>query len=156
MISSRLRGLLVAIVPVALAAGLVAVVAAHDGGAGLANASDHAGKVVPVRGGNEDADEDAGEDAGEEAEQEAGEEAAGGGEHCATDPRTLEGEALAALNHGAIVCWAAHQDTPEGYRNHGAWVSEWAKQKGSDSSATARAGHGKSDGAGKPDGVGKR
>jgi hypothetical protein len=31
------------------------------------------------------------------------------------------------MNHGSIVCWAAHQPTPAtGYANHGAWVSHWA------------------------------
>jgi hypothetical protein len=48
-------------------------------------------------------------------------------DHCAVDPRTLTPEQLDELNHGAIVCWAAHQDTPEGFKNHGAWVSSWAK-----------------------------
>jgi hypothetical protein len=33
---------------------------------------------------------------------------------------------LAALGHGSYVCWAAHQPTPDGYANHGAWVSHWA------------------------------
>ena len=50
-------------------------------------------------------------------------------DHCATDPTTLTPEELAAMNHGAIVCWAAHQPTPDGYANHGAWVSHWAKIK---------------------------
>ena len=56
--------------------------------------------------------------------------------HCLTDPTTATPEELAVLNHGAIVCWAAHQVTPDGYANHGAWVSEWAhKNHGADASA---------------------
>ncbi len=48
------------------------------------------------------------------------------GDHCSTDPTTLTPGQLAAMNHGSIVCWAAHQPTPAGYANHGAWVSHWA------------------------------
>ena len=49
-------------------------------------------------------------------------------DNCTTDPTNLIGAQLAALTHGSIVCWAAHQPTPAGYANHGAWVSHWAKQ----------------------------
>jgi hypothetical protein len=31
-------------------------------------------------------------------------------------------------NHGGVVCGAAHAETPEGYANHGAYVSEVAKE----------------------------
>ena len=67
-----------------------------------------------------------------------------GGDHCATDPTNLSVDALAAMNHGSIVCWAAHQTSWDGYDSHGAFVSHWAhqgKQNGSDSGAS----HGKSD-----------
>ena len=47
--------------------------------------------------------------------------------NCSVDPTTATPEVLAGLTHGQIVCWAAHQPTPDGYRNHGAWVSQWAK-----------------------------
>jgi hypothetical protein len=47
--------------------------------------------------------------------------------NCLTDPTTLTVEALAAMSHGSIVCWAAHQTTwPAEFQNHGAWVSSWA------------------------------
>jgi len=49
-----------------------------------------------------------------------------GGDHCATDPTGLSDEQLAAMNHGSIVCWAAHQTSWPGYDNHGAFVSHWA------------------------------
>ena len=72
-------------------------------------------------------DEDGDEDAeAETAEAEEDAEPEGEGDHC-VDPSTLTPEVLAETNHGAIVCWAAHQETPEGYDNHGKWVSEWAR-----------------------------
>ena len=58
-----------------------------------------------------------------------------------TDPATD----LTTLTHGQIVCWAAQQETPDGYKNHGAWVSQWAKgDHGKDASATR--GNGKAKG----------
>ena len=54
--------------------------------------------------------------------------AADAGDHCATGPTTLTASQLEAANHGSIVCWAAHQATPDGYANHGAFVSEWARK----------------------------
>ncbi|MBI3746969.1 MAG: hypothetical protein HY264_10710 [Chloroflexi bacterium] len=48
--------------------------------------------------------------------------------NCATDPTKLTAQQLNAMTHGSIVCWAAHQPTPDTYANHGAWVSHWAKQ----------------------------
>jgi hypothetical protein len=53
----------------------------------------------------------------------------GSNDNCAIDPTTLAPEQLALMNHGSIVCWAAHQPTPSGYANHGAWVSQWAHMK---------------------------
>lgn len=142
----RLRGILVAAVILLLSAGVVAAGGPSDPSAhGRDIASERSGKTVPVAQGNheeDEDDEDADEDGAEDAEV---------GDHCATDPRTVEGEELAALSHGAIVCWAAHQAAPAGYRNHGAWVSEWAKQnKGHETSESARAGHGRPEGVGKP------
>ncbi len=134
-----LRGLLVAIVVIVLSAGAAAAAGPSGHAAnGLATAAEKAGKTVPVAA-QEESEQD------EETEQETEEDtqaapADAGGDHCATDPRTLEPEALAELNHGAIVCWAAHQETPEGFDNHGAWVSSWAKQnKGHSEDASAAA-----------------
>lgn len=84
----------------------------HDLGAPTVGAGQEAGET------DEDGDAEEAPDADAEA----------GGDHCATDPGAATPEELAALNHGAIVCWAAHQETPEGYRNHGAFVSAWAKK----------------------------
>lgn len=72
------------------------------------------------------------------------EETSDGGDHCATNPTGLSDSDLAAMNHGSIVCWAAHQASwPTIYANHGAFVSHWAhegKTNGSQKDAT----HGKS------------
>jgi hypothetical protein len=125
-----LRGLLIAIVVIVLSAGAVAAASPNGHAAnGLATAADKAGKTVPVAAqGQEGTNEDTGGDVEDEANQpETTDDTGDTGDHCATDPRTLDDAALAALNHGAIVCWAAHQDTPEGFDNHGAWVSSWAK-----------------------------
>lgn len=55
-------------------------------------------------------------------------ESSDSGTNCSVDPTTAAPDVLAGLTHGQIVCWAAHQPTPAGYANHGAWVSHWAKQ----------------------------
>ena len=62
------------------------------------------------------------------------------GSHCTTDPTKAAPNVLAGLNHGAIVCWAAHQPTPNTFANHGAWVSHWAKaNKGATHAAAGKA-----------------
>ena len=131
-----LRGLLVAIVVIVLSSGAAAAAGpSGDAANGLATAAEKAGKTVPV------AAQEETEEGTVAADQGAG------GDHCATDPRTLEPAALAELNHGAIVCWAAHQETPEGFDNHGAWVSSWAKQNhghADDASAAASTNRGQS------------
>lgn len=126
----RLQGLLIALVALALSASLAfGAQPEAPGAAGRANAATHAGKTVPVAttgdeetAGDEDTDED--EDA---AGEEAGEETGEAGDHCLVDPTLLTEEELAAMNHGSVVCWAAHQETwPEEFTNRGAWVSSWA------------------------------
>ena len=121
----RLRPLLIGLVALLFTA-TIAFAAKPEGGApGRLVAAEHAGKTVPVL--TEESDEDADENAeeNEPAEETESEDA---GENCATDPTGLSDEDLALLRHGSVVCWAAHQETPEGYDNHGAWVSEWAKK----------------------------
>ena len=145
----RLRGLLIAIVALLFTAGIAFAGGPSDASShGREIASERSGKTVPVVQ-QEDVEE-------EEEDEDEGAEDTEAGDHCATDPRTLEGEELAALNHGAIVCWAAHQETPEGFKNHGEWVSSWAKDnRGHETSESARESHGKPDGVGKPEGAGK-
>jgi hypothetical protein len=157
---THLRALSVALLGTAFSAGLVFAsppALPDQASAGLANAGLHAGKTVPVRAGlldeetTEDTDADEDTDVDEEIEVEALDEEAG--DNCATDPTGLTDEELAAMRHGSIVCWAAHQDTwPEEFKNHGQWVSSWAKWKAPEEDAEAEAatspGNGKSKGKG--------
>ena len=126
----RIKGVFIALIALALSASL-AFGAQPPAAAsfGLENAASHAGKTVPVAGtdpvtaGDEETDEEPVDEEEETLEDEESEEA---GDNCLTDPTGLTEEELAAMKHGSIVCWAAHQELPEGYANHGAWVSEWA------------------------------
>jgi hypothetical protein len=127
----RLRGVLIAFAALALSAGL-AFGAQPETGWGLSNASAHAGKTVPVKAGqvaDEETDEDTEDLGGEDTDEDVEDDAGGGGEHCSTDPTALTPEELAELNHGSIVCWAAHQkEWPEWFKTHGKHVSCWAHQ----------------------------
>jgi hypothetical protein len=137
----HLRSILAAVTILALSAGL-AFGAAPAASWGLANAASHAGKTVPVAGAGDtleedetesdeesDTDEDSDtEEADEEEETESEDETTEeDGANCATDPTVATEEELAELNHGSIVCWAAHQtEWPEWFENHGQWVRCWA------------------------------
>jgi hypothetical protein len=151
----RLRGPLIAFVGLALSAGLA--FGAQPTTTGLANASAHAGKTVPVNA----ADETTGEENADETTDETTEsDSSDSADNCTTDPSALTAEQLAAMRHGSIVCWAAHQTTwPEWFSNHGAFVRCWAHQgKGDAPSCTtappappadASTGHGHGNGKGK-------
>ena len=118
MLIHRLRGVLIAFVALALSASLAFGAQPDASQRGLANASTHAGKTVPVKATDE-------ETAGDEDTEDSSESS----DHCTTDPTTLTPEQLAAANHGSIVCWAAHQTSwPEWFSNHGAFVKCWAHQ----------------------------
>ena len=146
----RLKAIIIAIVALALSASLAFGASPPEAASfGLENAAAHAGKTVPVAGGDvettgEEEEED-GEEPAEEEEEEGEEseesvESEEAGDNCLTDPTVLTDEELDAMRHGSIVCWAAHQETPEGYDNHGKWVSEWAKAgKGDDADAPEEA-----------------
>ena len=128
----RLRVVIIAFAALALSAGLAFGAQPDASLPGLANASTHAGKTVPVKAGQVedelDEDVDAEEDPEEDVEEDVDAEGAGG-ENCATDPTdpTLTEEELAALKRGSIVCWAAHQvEWPAWFKNHGKFVSCWA------------------------------
>lgn len=162
ILNSHLKGFLIALVALALSAG----VAFAGSSNGLSVAATHAGKTVPVQvapGGTED--ENATEDANEDdqdvqdtTETQQTEDAADSADNCTTDPTGMTEEELAQLTHGQIVCWAAHQDTPAGYANHGAWVSEWAKKGkgGADAATTAKTTHAANGLAHKGQGKGNR
>ena len=173
------RHILLAVTLLALSAGLAFGATPPSAGPGLANAASHAGKTVPVAGGDdtlgededaeEDEDQDEDEDADEDTDEDVeSEEAGAGGEHCATDPSALPEEELATLNHGSLACWAAHQtEWPEWFSNHGAFVRCWAHHGKADAvsctedptltegsevepaAATTKGGHGKGQGKGK-------
>lgn len=131
----HLRSLFIALVALAMSASLTFGAAAPQASFGQIKAASHAG--TNAGSGDEIT-------AGEDEETDAEEDAEGaGGENCTTDP-TDPATDLAALTHGQIVCWAAHQETPEGYRNHGAWVSEWARgDNNADAAATKSKGSAK-------------
>jgi len=105
----RSRGLFIALVALAISAGLAFAArslpdASHHG---MATASEASGKTVPV-----------GHDhvaAGQ------GDEPAAAGEPAVEGPA---GNPVATgTNHGALVSEAAHMTTPDGFRNHGEFVS---------------------------------
>jgi len=137
-IAIQLRSLIIALVALALSASLTFGAAAPQASRGLIKAATHvgtnAGSGDEVTAGE---DEDTETDETDEDTGETGD----GGDNCTTDP-TDPATDLTTLTHGQIVCWAAHQETPEGFKNHGAWVSSWAHGDNGDPAATKS--HGKS------------
>ncbi len=138
----HLRGLFIAIVALALSAGLA--FAAKPASTGPANAASHHVTTVPVAGVDEQAGGDEGTDETVDETPDPAEATDTAGDNCLTDPTGLTPEELAALTHGSIVCWAAHQVTPDGFANHGAWVKSWAQSGKSGAAAAAGKTHGKS------------
>lgn len=141
-IPNRLKGALIAIVVLALSAGLAFGAEPPSAASwGLANAASHAGKTVPVAGGEEEGDEEGTEEEGveeEEVEEEGLEEEGTeeAGDNCAVDPSALTPEELDLMKHGSIVCWAAHQtEWPEWFSNHGSFVRCWAHQGKADATS---------------------
>ena len=138
----RLRPLLIGLVALLFTAGIAFAGKPSVPANGLTVASEASGKTVPVQadegdenGGDEDAETEEQAPAPEETETEET-ETEDAGDNCATDPTGLSAEDLAALRHGSVVCWAAQQETPDGYANHGAWVAEWAKKNHGHEDAT--------------------
>jgi hypothetical protein len=137
----RLRPLLVGLVALLFTAGIAFAAKPEGPPPGLAVAAEHAGKTVPVQAEEEEDEEETEEEVEEEVEEEEETEDSEDAANCATDPSALTPEELAEVRHGSVVCWAAHQETPEGYDNRGAWVSEWAqKNRGHDFGAEDEAG----------------
>jgi hypothetical protein len=135
----RFRGLPIAVLALALSAGLVLAAQPDAASFGLATAASHAGKTVPVQAGADESTQ-GNEDQGTEADASEAPESASDSANCSTDPTGLTDEQLAAMRHGSIVCWAAHQtEWPSEFANKGAWVSHWAHMgKGNDTSAAAK------------------
>ena len=150
----HLRSLAIALVALALSAGLTLGAAAPQASFGLAKAASHTGTTagsgdVVTAGEDEESGEETDEDTDEDAAgDEDAEEDGDGGENCLVDP-TDPATDLTTLTHGQIVCWAAHQETPEGYKNHGEWVSSWAKGEQGAPEAASGQGHGKAKGKNK-------
>jgi hypothetical protein len=133
----HLRGPLIAIVALAMSAG-IAFAAHPTAGDRLASHSNLTAGSEATDGPDEtevDETNDPNESADPNEAADAN-SAAGTNDNCTTDPTNMTDQELAALGHGSYVCWAAHQPTPDGYANHGAWVSHWAHMgKGHDASS---------------------
>lgn len=117
----RLPGFAIAVVALGLSASLAF---AGQPAGGLANASSHSGKTVPVASDGISSDQDVETEASTEPETPETPEA-DTGDHCNVD-LTQDASVLEGLNHGSVVCTAAHMATPDGFANHGAWVKSWA------------------------------
>jgi hypothetical protein len=115
----RVKSLLIALVVLALSAGVAfaAKVMPQAAEGGLERAAEAAGKTVPVATEEEEPAEEA-----PEAEEEPAEVAPEAEEEPAE-----EAPEDAADTHGAIVSEAAQGETPEGWTNHGAYVSAVAR-----------------------------
>jgi hypothetical protein len=136
----RLPGFAIAIVALVMSASLA--FAGQPVSTGPTNAASHAGKAVPTRApvtAKDDQDTETDEGTETDTETEAASDSA---DNCTVD-LTQDPSVLETLNHGSVVCSAAHTDTPEGYANHGAWVSHWA-HLGKDAFNAPTKTHGKS------------
>ena len=135
----RFRGLLIALAVLALSATIVLAAKPESSGSPAcehgksAAHTDQTGcseeGTTGTEGteGAEGSDEGTGDTEGATEPKKTDTEATGdGGDHCATNPTGLSDSQLAAMNHGSIVCWAAHQTSWDGFENHGAFVSHWA------------------------------
>lgn len=141
----HIRPLLISLVALTLTAGVAFASKPAAPGTGRATGAEAGAGTLPVAA---NADENAETDESAETRQNVDEQPDSGSPdvsedsatNCLADPTLLTLEARAALSHGAIVCWAAHQATPDGYANHGAFVSEIARRNhGADASAKGAA-----------------
>jgi hypothetical protein len=124
----RLPGFAIAIVALALSASLV--FAGEPASVGLSNAANHAGKSVPVKAEGTD-QEGADQDTDTETESPDSADTPDSPDSSATCTvdLTQDPSVLMTLNHGSVVCSAAHATTWDTtlYPTKGAWVSHWAK-----------------------------
>ena len=135
----RLPGFAVALVALALSASL-AFAGQPAGSSGLSNATTHAGRTVPVRAdssGQDGADESTETeqpdptdqpDATDSGSADSGSADPSSADNCTVD-LTQDPSVLLTLNHGSVVCSAAHATTWDTtlYPTKGAWVSHFAK-----------------------------
>jgi hypothetical protein len=130
----RLPGFAIALVALALSASLTFAGQPVGSSAGLTNASSHAGRAVPTnaaggdqQGADEDTDTETETDQTDQTDEtDTGD--AGTADNCTVD-LTQDPSVLLTLNHGSVVCSAAHATTWDTtlYPTRGAWVSHWAK-----------------------------
>lgn len=141
---SRLRAPLIGLVALVFSAGIAfAAAPSSPGAAGLANAASHAGKTVPVADGQDETVTETTTETESSTESQSTDSTSS--DHCNVD-LTQDPSVLAGLNHGSVVCTAAQQDppagySPDGYANHGAWVSHWAKGDHGSNQAPTGKGH---------------
>ena len=122
-ITHRFRGVLIAFVALALSAGLA--FGAQPTTTGLADTGNQADENVS----NNSVDQNTDETTNETTDQSTTADSSSTNDNCSTDPTALTADELAAMRHGSIVCWAAHQTTwPAWFANHGAFVKCWAHQ----------------------------
>ena len=135
----HLRGLSVALVAVALSAGVALAArpssappaAASDG---LQTATEASGQTVPVTVEAPPVPDEANDPAEDPAEDPADDQ---GEDQNKDAPDGTQDPASRKQNHGWFVSQAAQADTPDGFANHGAYVSSIAK--GDDGKPTAPA-----------------
>jgi hypothetical protein len=140
----RLKSVAIALMALALTASLAFGAQAPE--SGYAHAGSYKDHNASTDTTDESTDENTDESVDEttdESTDPATDESTDSADNCLTDPTTLTAEELAAMKHGSIVCWAAHQPTPDGYANHGAWVSQWAHLGKNHGNAAAAAGKAK-------------
>jgi hypothetical protein len=121
----HLPGFALAILVLALSASLA--FAGQPAGASGGHANSHATKTAPVASGDEDTETEP-PDADTDEDTETETEDSDSADNCTVD-LTQDPAVLLTLNHGSVVCSAAHAtdwDTTL-YKNKGAWVSHWAK-----------------------------
>lgn len=138
----HLRPLLISGVVLILSAGIAFAAKPPTVGQGHTTGTEAAGKTIPVgqgdaTGDTHDTTSDTHDTTKPASDTSEATESGDSGSHCLVDPTTATPQVLATLNHGAIVCWAAHQPTPGTFKNHGAFVSSWA-HKASGSSPTSK------------------
>jgi hypothetical protein len=118
LFNSRFRGLFIAIVVLALSASAVFAAKAVPQLASFAGSIVAPHTATQVDGDEDSQDEDANED-GDKDSPEADDQ----------DGQNEDADETASDNHGEIVSQAAHMATPDGFRNHGAFVSCVARMK---------------------------
>jgi hypothetical protein len=142
----HLRSLAIALVALAMSASLTFGAAAPQATSHAVERASQVGTNVGS-GGEATAGGDEGTETDETTETDPEGDTGDAADNCTTDP-TDPATDLTTLSHGQIVCWAAQQPTPDGYANHGAWVSSWAK--GNHGAQGALKSQGKSKGTNKP------